>query len=252
LFEAVYIEAGRLEACHFLAGRPGDIFIETRNLYFTRARIVTLGDQLAELSDGIPSRASGCSGMNVLRSCLQHETERREASQAITDGGFTPSDPDGIGHDDRIGAQGAQVRLDEVFKVGTPDLLLELPDELNIDRQFSLSREARAEECRQCRSLVVGRAASVILPIVRVENERRTFPLRFIGRLHVEMIVDSDSRKTRALKKASDDNRIAGRRKLFCSSTATADVRDGVIGKLLDIPTVFPYRTDAGDLNPFL
>src|SRR5687768_16073335 len=85
-----------------------------------------------------------------------------------------------------------------------------------------------------------------------MKNEWRTMPLRFVRRLDVEMVVDGHGRRVRSLDEASDDDGVPRSGEFFCSSTASADVRDRIVRELLDVSAMFANRADAGYFNPFL
>ena len=99
-----------------------------------------------------------------------------------------------------------------------------------------------------CRPWCPARSTALLI----VKNKGRALPLRFIGGLDIEMVVDRNCRTIRPGKKLSDNDRIAWSGDLFRRSAALPNVSNGVIRKLFDVAAVFRRRADAGDFNPFL
>lgn len=122
---------------------------------------------------------------------------------------------------------------------------------MDVDREIFLDGETGAKEGGQRRSFIVRRTAAVVVSVLRVKDERRAFPLRFVGRLNVQMIVDSDSRTGLPRPESSDDNGISGRGDFFGGAPGLPDVSDRVIGQPFNVISVFGRGAHAGYLDPF-
>jgi hypothetical protein len=58
------------------------------------------------------------------------------------------------------------------FEVGAADLLFELPEKRNVDRDSGLTRRQCAQQRRYRRTFIVGRAAaSILLPVITLDGE---------------------------------------------------------------------------------
>jgi coproporphyrinogen III oxidase len=138
-----------------------------------------------------------------------------------------------------------------MLEVRTTNFFFKFPDELDVDRKLPLKRQARAKERGQRRSLVIRRSATVIASIFGTEDEGRPGPLRFIGRLDIEMVVDGHGGVIRSALEAADHHRITRSGEFFRRPAAAANVREGVIREFVDVSTMVARCTDARYLNPF-
>jgi coproporphyrinogen III oxidase len=138
-----------------------------------------------------------------------------------------------------------------VLEVRTSYFFFQLPDEVNVQGKLLLERQSRAKECGKGRSFVIGRTPSDIAPVFPMEDERRTFPLRLVGRLDIEMVVDRYRRVVLSCKKSPDNDGIARSRNLLGSPATFPDVLDGVVCESLDVGASLRLRADSGNLDPF-
>src|SRR4030095_16687323 len=102
-----------------------------------------------------------------------------------------------------------RIGADRRLEVGAPDFLLELPEEVDVERDALLDRVAGAEEGRHRGALVVGRTAAPVLVALADEVEGLRFPVGAFGRLDVEVVVDGDRRIVRAAVETAVDDRMA-------------------------------------------
>src|SRR5262249_46310176 len=103
-------------------------------------------------------------------------TRRRRRSRACGGGG---------GAGARRGGRAA-VAADRALEVRGADLLLELPEEVHVERDVVIDRVLRAEQRGERGPLVVGRAAAEVAIAAPGEAERIAAPLRLARGLHVE------------------------------------------------------------------
>src|SRR5207249_5302857 len=112
----------------------------------------------------------------VLFPRLQHEAEALEASQRAGARRPGAGEPHGVGDEDGVGAQPAARGADHLVEALRPDLLLELPQDAEVDGQTALAGGADPEERGERRPLVVGGAAAeAAVPFAR-EDERLGAP----------------------------------------------------------------------------
>src|SRR5262249_3429893 len=114
-----------------------------------------------------------------------------------------------VGHDDGVGRERAAVAADRPLEMWRADLLLQFPEEVDVQGHVVVDGVLGAEEGGQRRTLVVGRAAPEIVVAAPRETERMAPPLRLAGGLHVEMVVDGDGREAAIALEAGMDERMA-------------------------------------------
>src|SRR5687767_12761268 len=127
--------------------------------------------------------------MNVLGASFKNQSYGRQTAKTISNRRLPASYPDRVRHDDGIGRQSFGLVLHKVFEVRTADLLLELPDKLNIHGRSVLNRIACTEQCRKGRSFIVSRSPPNVPISVYVKGERISLPLGLIGRLNIKVVV---------------------------------------------------------------
>ena len=96
-------------------------------------------------------------------------------------------------------------------EVRAADFFLQLPDELEIQRQALLRREARRHQRGEGRAFVVRSAASQVAVALALEHERLVLPLRLVGGLHVHVVVDGHCRVVGVDGEVAKNHRIARR-----------------------------------------
>src|SRR5437764_1240826 len=127
--------------------------------------------------------------MHILCSGFKDETDGGKPAQSVGDSRFSAGDPDRVGYGNRVRGESLGSPLHKVFEIRASNFFFEFPDELNIHGCSMLDRVACAEQRRQGRSLVIRGAATDVTISFLVKDERLPLPLRFIGRLHIEMVV---------------------------------------------------------------
>src|SRR5207245_3643391 len=88
--------------------------------------------------------------------------------------------------------------LDRLFEVRAADLLVELPERMDVDRRSVPEGVAGTEERGHRRSLVVGRAAAEVTIPLFDELERWSLPVRRLRGLYIQVVVDGDRREARS------------------------------------------------------
>src|SRR4029434_268574 len=82
----------------------------------------------------------------------------------------------------------------KVRKVRTANFLLQFPEKLDVEWDTVLHRNTRCQQGCQGWPLIVGGATAKITLTVALKHKGILLPLRLVGWLHVQVIVDSGSR----------------------------------------------------------
>ena len=91
----------------------------------------------------------------------------------------------------------------------TADFLFQLPEKPDVDREALLDHVPRAEQGRECRTLVIRGTTAVIHPVLVLERKGGLLPFRLLCRLHIHMVVDGDRRMMGSGHPAAGHDRIA-------------------------------------------
>ena len=103
--------------------------------------VVAPVDHPAQLAQGVSGRPAGRPRVGVFLRRLQQEPDHHHPPQAVGDGRDVAGQPDGVGHQDRVGVQLMPSALDELLEVGAAYFLLGLPDEMEVDGHPRAHRE---------------------------------------------------------------------------------------------------------------
>src|SRR5439155_18726042 len=120
-----------------LRGRD-DVCVEAGDLHAAGLAVDALRDELAHLGDRIPRGAAGGARVLVGLAGLERKSETLEPAQSRRLSRMRARDPRRIGNDDGIGGELLRVFLDRRFEMGAPDLLLELPEEVDVQGKVLL------------------------------------------------------------------------------------------------------------------
>src|SRR5215470_2271414 len=143
----------------------------------------------------------------------------------------------------RLAALGYEVR-----KVRTANFLLQFPEKLDVEWHTVLHRKARCQQGCQGWPLIVGGATSQITLTIALEHKGILLPLRLVGWLYVQVIVDSDRRIRWIDSQLAKYHRIArGLDDLNCGSTVLEE-RGGLVRTLLDVRGMHRVHTDGRNL----
>src|SRR5438105_7900937 len=134
----------------------------------------------------------------------------------------------------------------------TADLLLELPEEMDVDRDLALPGVPRAEERGHRRPLVVRRATAEVAITLPVELERRGLPVRTLRGLDVEVVVDRDRRVPVASIETAVDDRMDLGLEDPRPSAAALEQRHRVFGRPVHVPFPLGFHGDGRDLDNLL
>ena len=115
------------------------------------------------------------------------------------------------------------------------DLLLQLPQEVDIDRDIRGSRGECTEQGRQRGALIVGRATTDVAIAVRGELKRIGAPVLAVRRLDVQVVVHRNRRPSRHVAQSGMDQRVAAGLEQLA---ARADLREAVEAGLGTAPDV--------------
>src|SRR5215831_21033841 len=99
---------------------------------------------------------------------------------------------------------------DEVREVRTANFLFQFPEKLDVEWHAVLHRKTRCQQGCQGWPLIIGGATSQITLTIALEHKGILLPLRLVGWLHVQVIVDSHSRIHRIDGQLAKHHGIAG------------------------------------------
>src|SRR4030095_2241602 len=131
-------------------------------------------------------------------------------------------------------------------------LLLELPEEVDVEGQPLLPGVPRAEEGRDRRTLVVGRAAASVLVALADEVEGRGVPVGTLGGLDVEVVVDGDRWVLRSAVEAAVNDRMTLRLVELRRRAEGREKRGGGLGGLPHVALALRVDGDRGNLDDVL
>ncbi len=247
-------EAGVAELLQ-LALRGGlDVIIEALDLHLAGRGVIHLGDELHELTDGIAGGSAGRAGMLVGRAGLEDELEALQPAQAGRTGRLLARDPDGVGDEHGVGGEQLGVVAGGRFEVARADLLLQLPQKVDVDTHAVLARRLEAPEGRKRRTFVVGRAAAEVAVADLGEGERIAVPRLGVARggLHVEVVVDGDGRNVVGDEETAVHDRVALRLQDLRLAAEEANESGRMIGAAANVAGPHRLGRDAGDLDDLL
>src|SRR5262249_13756928 len=157
--------------------------------------------------------------------------------------------PDGIGHDDGVRGERSTVPPDGRLEVRGPDLLLQLPQQMDVERDVVIDGVLGAEEGGERRALVVGGAPTEVTIAAPGEAEGIAAPFRLARGLHVEVVVDGDGRQPAVAVEVTVDERMAAGRDDGRVSAEGADETGGRRGGAADVAGACRVGGDAGQLD---
>src|SRR5262245_6641416 len=129
------------------------------------------------------------------------------------------------------------------------DRLLELPQEADVHRRTVADRIGGTPQGGERWTLVVGRAAREVAVAPAGEAERIGAPLRTVGGLDVEVVVDGDRRPRGITREGSGDERMPAGLEDLRLAAARADVRRRALGGAAHVALPDGLDGDARDLD---
>ena len=110
-------------------------------------------------------------------------------------------------------------------EVRTANFLFQFPEKLHIERHAVLHRKTRRQQGGEGWPLIVGGATPKIALTVAMEHKGGLLPLRLIGWLHVEVIVDRDGGIGRVDEQLAKEHGIS--RRLHDLDRSPTGLQDG-------------------------
>jgi hypothetical protein len=139
----------------------------------------------------------------------------------------------------------ALIMFDEIFEVRRTDFLFKLPDEFKIERQAVIDRVPNREHGCQRRPFVVGSPSPFVSVAILVEGERRFIPLRSVGGLHVQVVVDRHRRIFLVSDDRAENHRVAGRRNDLRPGSQVVQILRRDLAASLDVGDPIGIAADA-------
>src|SRR5260221_5637277 len=180
-------------------------------LLFPGRALLHSGNELHQLADRVARGTAGDPGVLIGGAGLEDELEALQPAQAGRTGRLLARDPDGVGDEHGVGGEQLGVVAGGRFEVARADLLLQLPQKVDVDAHAVLARRLEAPEGRKRRTFVVGRAAAEVTVADLGEGERIAVPRLGVARggLHVEVVVDGDGRNVVGDEATAVHDRVA-------------------------------------------
>ena len=209
--EAADREARALEVGELLLRRRDHVVVEAGDLHAPRRRVEALRDELRQLGNRVPRCAARDTRVLVGRAGLEREGESLKPAEARRGRRLAAGDPDRVGDDDRVGREQLRGGRDPLLEARGADLLLELPEDADVDGHLRRHGGLDAEERGEGGALVVSRAAAEVpVPLLREDEGLRLPRLRLLRRrLDVEVVVDGHCRPGGVRSPHTVDDRVA-------------------------------------------
>ncbi len=144
--------------------------------------------------------------MCVLFPRAQDQTCAEQTAQAVWHSRPPLGNPDRIRHNHGIRLWNRAPVSKPGGKMRAPDLFFQFPQELDVDRPTLFDCISSTKHGRESRALIIGRSSPPINSFFILEGKRRLPPFRLLSWLHVQMIVDRDSRAIRPCYPPAGDN----------------------------------------------
>ena len=189
--ERLHLEPGAEVGVELGVGGVDDVVEHSRDEDPSGRGVVAGGQHPHQLGHRVGPSATDHAGMGVDVGGAELERQGEEAAEADVHRRAFGGDPQGVGDEDRPDPPQLRGVLGQHRgEAGAADLLLQLPEEVEAERHPPSHRVGHREEAGQRRALVVGGSSPEVAVAVDAHPERLALPLRLVGRLDVEVVVD--------------------------------------------------------------